>query len=54
MLTYALGRGLEYPDRCAVDRIVAGLAQGQFRASQLVGGIVGSDPFRKRRAESQP
>jgi hypothetical protein len=51
MMTYALGRGLDYPDRCAVDRVVDGLAQDQYRFSRLVLGIVKSDPFRKRKGE---
>ena len=38
MLTYALGRGLEYYDRCAVDTIVAALARDDYRFSTLVDG----------------
>jgi hypothetical protein len=49
MLTYALGRGLEASDRCAVDRIVKDLEAHEFRASVLVQGIVSSEPFLKRR-----
>ena len=49
MLTYALGRGLEEYDRCAVDQIVKGLESGRYRFSALVLGIVKSDPFQKRR-----
>jgi hypothetical protein len=49
MLTYALGRGLEAADRCAVDRIVKDLEAHKFRASVLVQGIVSSEPFLKRR-----
>jgi hypothetical protein len=49
MLTYALGRGLEDPDRCAVDRIVKDLEAHEYRFSALVEGIVSSDPFLKRR-----
>ena len=49
LLTYALGRGLEYYDRCAVDKIVAALAQNDYRFSTLVLEIVQSDPFQKRR-----
>jgi hypothetical protein len=48
MLTYALGRGLEYYDRCAVDQILEALnAQGD-RMTALVIEIVKSDPFRMR------
>jgi mono/diheme cytochrome c family protein len=48
LLTYALGRGLEYYDVCAVDAIVAGSAKEEYRFSALVQGIVASDPFLKR------
>ena len=49
MLTYALGRGIEYYDRCATDRIVAGMGRGEYKFSSLVLEIVKSDPFQKRR-----
>jgi hypothetical protein len=49
MLTFALGRGLESIDRCAVDTIVEGLQKKDYRFSALVVEIAGSDPFRKRR-----
>ena len=49
MLTYALGRGLEYYDKCAVDKIVEGLARSEFRFSSLILGVVDAEPFRKRR-----
>jgi hypothetical protein len=48
MLTYALGRGLESYDRCAVEAVLARLAEHDFRFSELVIGIVLSDPFRMR------
>lgn len=49
MLTYALGRGLEYYDRCAVDRIVKSLSENERRFSVLVTEIVKSEPFRLQR-----
>jgi hypothetical protein len=49
MLTYALGRGLEEHDRCAVDQIVKTLEADRYRFSTLVLAIVKSDPFQKRR-----
>ena len=49
MLTYALGRGLEYYDRPTVDRIVAQLEVEGYRSSVLITEIVKSDPFRLRR-----
>ena len=49
MLTYALGRGLEYYDRPTVDQIVAQLETEGYRSSVLITEIVKSDPFRLRR-----
>ena len=49
MLTYALGRGLEYYDRPTIDRIVAHLEAEGYRSSVLITEIVKSDPFRLRR-----
>ena len=49
LLTYALGRGLEYYDEHTVDVIVAKLDQGQGKFSALVMGIVESAAFQKRR-----
>ncbi len=50
MLTYALGRGLEYYDRSTLDRIVAQLEAGGYRSSVMITEIVKSDPFRLRRS----
>ena len=49
MLTYALGRGLEYYDRPTIDRIVAQLEAEGYRSSVLITEIAKSDPFRLRR-----
>ncbi len=51
MLTYALGRGTERYDRCAVEEIARRLKKDDYRFSTLVIEIVGSDPFQKRRAK---
>ncbi len=51
MLTYALGRGLEYFDKAAVEQITRNLAKNQNRFSALVIEIVKSDPFQKRRGK---
>jgi len=51
LLTYALGRGLEYYDKCAVDEIVAATKANQDRFSAVVLGIVKSDPFQKRKGK---
>jgi hypothetical protein len=52
MLTYALGRGLEYYDMPAVRTIVRDAARQNYRASSLVAGIVNSRPFQMRRRQS--
>jgi len=49
MLTYALGRGVEYYDVETVDRIVDQLDKDNGRFSALLTGIVESVPFQKRR-----
>ncbi len=48
LLTYALGRGLEYYDACAADTIAAQVAADGHKFSRLVVEIVRSEPFRKR------
>lgn len=49
VLTYALGRGLEYYDVETVDRIVERLEKENGRFSALLMGVVESTPFQKRR-----
>jgi mono/diheme cytochrome c family protein len=51
LLTYALGRGLEYYDRCALDDIGKTADRNNFRFSVFVSAIVKSDPFQKRRGK---
>jgi hypothetical protein len=53
MLTYALGRGLEYYDVHTVDQIVDQLVATGGRPSALLLGIVESTPFQKRRTPEQ-
>jgi hypothetical protein len=50
LLTYALGRGLDYRDTDTVDRLVAQLGAAGGRPSVLLNGIVNSAPFQQRRA----
>ncbi len=53
LLTYALGRGLEYYDEYTVDQIVARMDREQGKFSALLMGIIESAPFQKqRRADS--
>ena len=49
LLTYALGRGLEYYDAPAVRKIVRDAAADGYRWSDVVLGIAQSPPFRMRR-----
>ena len=49
MLTYALGRGLEYYDKCTIDQLVDLAAAKGYKISSLISGIVQSDTFRLRR-----
>jgi hypothetical protein len=51
MLTYAMGRGLEYYDRCATDAVSKELAKKNYRFSQLITAVVKSTPFQMRRGE---
>ncbi|MEW4526230.1 DUF1592 domain-containing protein [Maioricimonas sp. JC845] len=49
MLAYALGRGLVNEDYCTVDQIMDRLAANDYRAQELILGIVESVPFRQHR-----
>jgi mono/diheme cytochrome c family protein len=53
MLTYAIGRGLEYYDKRSVEQIAAALAKNNYRFSSLVLEIVKSDPFQMRTATGE-
>jgi hypothetical protein len=53
MLTYALGRGLEYYDVETVDRIVDRLEAEDGRFSALLTGVIESAPFQQRRVVSK-
>jgi len=48
LLTYALGRGLEYYDMPAVRTIVKNAGKNDYRFQSLVMGIVTSTPFQMR------
>jgi len=50
MMTYALGRGLEYYDMPVVRSITRESARNDYRFSTIVMGIVKSTPFQMRRA----
>ena len=52
LLTYALGRGLEYYDVETVDRIVQAIDKENGRFSALIDGVIHSGPFQKTRSSS--
>ena len=52
LMTYALGRSLDYRDMPTVRRIVRKAAADDYRFKSIVLGVVSSDAFRKREAES--
>jgi len=54
LLTYALGRGLEYYDAETVDRIVQRLDEHNGRFSALLMGVIESAPFQKQRNLANP
>jgi hypothetical protein len=51
LLTYALGRGIDYYDAPTVRGIVRDARPQDYRFSSLVLGIVSSDPFQMRMAQ---
>ena len=53
LLTYALGRGVEYYDAPAVRVITAAAARSNYAFSSLVLGIVDSVPFQMRRVAEE-
>ena len=53
MLIYSTGRGLEYFDECAIDKIMEGLSRKDDRFKELIYLVITSDPFLKRRGEAE-
>ena len=53
LLTYALGRGLEYYDQPAVRSIARQAARENYRISALIAAVVQSTPFQMRRTLEQ-
>jgi hypothetical protein len=51
LITYALGRGVEYYDAPAVRRIVRESRGEDYRFSSIIQGIVSSTPFQMRRSQ---
>lgn len=54
MLTYALGRGLEYYDQCAVGDICNQVYENGDRMQSLIMAIIQSAPFQQRRYNQPP
>ena len=50
LMTYALGRTVEYYDMPVVRQIVRDSAKDNYRFSSIVSGIVNSAPFQRRKA----
>src|SRR5262249_4020010 len=51
LLTYAIGRGVEYYDASAIRAIVLDAARHDYRfTSSIIMGIVNSAPFQMRRS----
>ena len=53
LLTYALGRGLEYYDQPAVRAITRTAAKDDYRVSSVIVAITKSTPFQMRRAQDR-
>jgi hypothetical protein len=54
LMTYALGRGLEYYDMPVARAIVRNSEKSDYRFSSIVMAIVESDPFQMRAPETAP
>ncbi len=53
LLTYALGRGMEMYDRCAIEQISKRLEKKGYKFNDLILEVVRSVPFQLRRGEQQ-
>ena len=51
LLTYALGRGVEYYDAPVIRSIMKDAAPGDYKLSSLILGVARSRPFQMRRAD---
>ncbi|MGB7323613.1 MAG: DUF1592 domain-containing protein, partial [Rubripirellula sp.] len=47
MLIYALGRGTEYYDKCAIDKIMDDSSRRDYKFAYLLAAIIESEPFQK-------
>ncbi len=53
LLTYAVGRGLEYYDQPAIRKITREAASSNYQWSSIITGIVNSAPFQMRMSKPQ-
>jgi mono/diheme cytochrome c family protein len=51
LMTYAVGRGIEYYDAPTIDKIVADAANSGGTLRQILYGVIESAPFQKRRGD---
>jgi mono/diheme cytochrome c family protein len=51
LMTYALGRGLEYSDAAEIRKIVRQSHVNNYRLSSIIVGVVNSMPFQMRRSQ---
>ena len=51
LLTYGLGRGVEYYDAPAIRKVVREARSKDYRFSSIILGIAGSTPFQMRRSQ---
>jgi hypothetical protein len=54
LLTYALGRGVDYYDMPAVRKIVHDAARHNYKFSSLIFGVINSAPFEMRKSAVSP
>ena len=52
LLTYALGRGVDYIDAPTVRAITKAAAEDEYRLTSLILGVVKSSSFQMRRSQS--
>lgn len=51
LLTYAIGRGVEYYDSTTIDQLIGRLEKNDGKLRELIQGIVESAPFQNRRGD---
>lgn len=51
LITYAIGRGVEYYDAPTIDKIVSALEKDGGKLRTLIRGVIDSAPFQKRRGD---